>query len=263
MGEAKHNRRRKLAFLRKHPYCCFCGGATPATTVDHVPSRQMFSLKRRPKGLEVPACNACNQATRQYEQVAAMLGRIYPDGPTHADRDEVGKIMHAVDRNAPGLIEEMMPSIRQEHRFMRSKPSLPKDVAGVFNCGGPLLNRSIQSFGAKLGLALYYATTDGLIVPLEGGVAVQWYSNFAAATEGIPDSIFQLLGPPKTLTQGKWGVGEQFSYAFAIAENAKMAAYFATFRGSFAVVSWVCQDASGFDVVDDIVVHRPGQVLNC
>ena len=77
MGEAKRKRNQKENFLKQHPWCCFCGGAAPATTVDHIPSRQMFSLRRRPKGLEVPACEVCNQATRLHEQIAAMLGRVY------------------------------------------------------------------------------------------------------------------------------------------------------------------------------------------
>lgn len=260
MGEAKRNRRRKSAFLEKHPYCCFCGGTTPATTIDHVPSRQMFSLKRRPKGLEMPACHTCNQGTRNHEQVAAMLGRIYPDGATHAEREEAGRIMKAVKKNVPSLLEEMIPSIKQEQKFIAAQPSLPMGAAGVLNCRGPLLNRSIQCFGAKLGLALYYETTNGHIVPLDGGVAVRWFSNFEAATGEIPESIFRLLGSPETLTQGKWGVGDQFSYAFAIADKAEMAAYYATFRKSFAVVSWVCRDAARFNGVTDLVIHKPGSI---
>ena len=93
-------------------------------------------------------------------------------------------------------------------------------------------------------------------------VTVKWYSNFQAATGKISDNIFQLLGPPETLTQGKWEVGDQFSYAYAVAENARMAAYFATFRESFAVLSWVCRDASSFDCIDDSEIHRPGHILS-
>lgn len=257
MSEFKLNRRRKAEFLKQHLVCCFCGGNTPATTVDHVPSRQMFSLRRRPKGLEVPACECCNRATASHEQVAAMLGRIYPDGPTEVEREEMRRIMDAVNTNVPGLLEEMIASFRQQERFVRANITLP-GVGGVLNVSGPLLNRSIQAFGAKLGFALHYAMT-GAIVPRAGGVAVRWFSNFERLTGEIPADLFRILGQPQTLRQGKWGAGDQFSYAFAISENSEMAAYFSTFRKSFAVLSWVSEDVAAFASSANVKVHRPGQ----
>jgi hypothetical protein len=217
----------------------------------------MFSLRGRPNGLEVPACDPCNQATRQHEQVAAMLGRLYPDGPSEAERAETKKIMGAVHQNVPGLLKEMIPSQRQHDRFARAGVELP-DVAGVLSCKGSLLNHSIQIFGAKLGFALHYATM-GRIVPYAGGVAVRWFSNFEAVTGEIPESIFRLLGPVHTLEQGKWSAGDQFNYAYAVTQNKCMAAYFSTFRISFAVLSWISEDISDFTTVDKFQVHRPRQ----
>lgn len=259
MGAAKLKRRRKEAFLKQHPYCCYCGGETPTTTVDHIPSRQMFSQRWRPKGLEVPACDTCNRATRQHEQVAAMLGRVYPDGPTEAECSEVERTMRAVKNNSPGLLEEMLPSREQEMRFARSGIDIPGG-GGVLNCDGPLLNHSIQMFGAKLGFALHYGVNDR-IVPLEGGVAVRWFSNYDAATDGIPQPILRLLGERQTLRQGKRSVDDQFTYAYAVAEGGEMAIYFSTFRMSFAVLSWVSEDMAGFEGVDNVDmqrVHRTG-----
>lgn len=258
MSEAKRKQRRKEAFLKQHPYCCYCGGTTPATTVDHVPSIQMFSLRRRPKGLEVPACEDCNQGTRQHEQAAAMLGRVYSDGPTEAERHETKRIMRAVNTNIPGLLEEMWPSPEQEARAAVTRPSLP-GTAGALNCTGPLLNQSVQIFGAKLGFALHYSTT-GRIIPQAGGVAVIWYSNYDAVTERIPAELLQILGDPQTLRQGRWNAGDQFSYCDAAAEGGKMVIYFSTFRKSFAVASLVNEDMSGFDGIKENAraVHRTG-----
>ncbi len=256
MGEAKRKQRRKEAFLKEHPNCCYCGGMTPASTVDHVPSRQMFTFKRRPKGLEVPACHVCNQVTRQHEQAAAMLGRIYPDGPTEAERDEIRLIMRAVHTNIPGLLEEMRASPEQEACFATARIGMP-GARGVLNCSGPLLNRSVQIFGAKLGFAFHYAHT-GRIIPPEGGVAVRWYSNYDAVTGGIPPELFQILGEDRTLEQGKWSVGDQFNYTTAIPEDGNMAAYFSTFRRSFAVLSWISEDVAGFDGIENMQIHRPG-----
>jgi hypothetical protein len=166
MSQSKRKRGVLAEFLKHNPICCFCGGGKPSTTIDHVPSRQMFTLRRRPKGLEVPACEECNGATRHHEQVAAMLGRLYPDPDTEDELAEVKRIMRAIRNNNSGLLEEMKPSQRQQKRFQEADTSLPID-AKPLNCNGPLLNRSIQIFGAKLGLALQYATTDR-IVPSKG-----------------------------------------------------------------------------------------------
>jgi len=216
----------------------------------------MFALKRRPRGLEVPACSSCNKATGPHEQVAAMLGRLYPDGPTQAEREEMGRIMDAVNRNIPGLLQEMMPSTRQQARFDSTRIDMP-GARGPLNCSGPLLNRSIQTFGAKLGFALHYAET-GHIIPPTGGVAVRWFSNFDAVTGDIPPGVFEILGPDRTLEQGKWSVGDQFNYATAVAADANMAVYFSMFRMSFAVLSWVNEDRSEFKDVAKIQVFLPG-----
>ena len=257
MGDAKRKRQRKDAFLRQHPWCCFCGGVTPATTVDHIPSIQMFSLRRRPKGLEVPACESCNQATRQHEQVVAMLGRLYPDGGTEDEREETGRILLAVNNNVPGLLQEMMPSFEQQLRFQRSGVDVP-NVGGVLNCNGPILNRSVQIFGGKLGLALHYTTTGRIISP-SGGAAVRWFSNFQAATDGIPPDLFKLLGSRRSLKQGNWGVEEQFAYAYAVTEECNTGMYYCTFRTSFALLSWINEDISDFPSLNDVEIHRPGE----
>ena len=152
----------------------------------------MFTHRRRPKGLEVPACYACNQATKHHEQVAAMLGRIYPDASTTAGDEEVGKIMKAVSTNVPGLLEEMAPSPSQRERFAKANVNFP-NLGGILNASGPLLNRSIQVFGAKLGYALYYDSTER-VIPLGGGVAVRWFSNFDAVTGRIPSEFLRMLG---------------------------------------------------------------------
>jgi hypothetical protein len=256
MDQANLKKRRKQDFLKRHPICCHCGGLAPATTIDHVPSIQMFSLRHRPRGLEVPACDTCNRATKQHEQVAAWFGRIFSDARTVEECDELQQIMRSVKNNNPGLIEEMMPSPDQEALFAQSSSSLPPTAAGVLKCSGPLVNKSMQIFGAKLGFALHYTTT-GHIVPVAGGVVVRWYSDYDAFTGKIPADIYDMLGSPQTLQQGKWQAGDQFSYAYAVAESTETAAYFSVFRQSFAVLSWVSHAVDGLAKRGDTKVHRP------
>ena len=258
MGEARSKQRRRQEFFKQHPFCCYCGGNVIATTVDHVPSRQTFALKRRPKGLEVPACHACNQYTAKHEQVAALIARMYPDPPKKAEQEEVRKLVKAISKNNPGLLEEMQPSWRQQYDFQQTAINLPR-VGGVLNASGPLLKESMHVFAVKSCLALHYVQT-GKIVPQSGGVAARWYSNFDRLTNSIPDDLLGLFGNHATLKQGSWDVEDQFGYSWAIAKDAEMAAYFAGFRQSFAIVGFVHHDRSAFPTLPSLNVTLPGFV---
>lgn len=219
----------------------------------------MFDGKQRPQGLEVPACGPCNHGTSNAEQVAALLARTYPDSGTEMAKVEIRKLLRGVKNNNPGLLEEMTDTSADQER--RLSVALKDGGAGsavtALNANGPLLNNCIQTFGAKLGFALHYNEL-GRIVPATGGVTVRWYTNFDKITGRIPEDLLRLLGPPKTLQQGKKTVNDQFEYAFAIAPDASMAAYFSAFRRSFAVVSWVIMDTSTSAHPEGAVIHRPG-----
>ena len=250
--------RRKI-FFDSHPFCCFCGGNVKATTIDHIPSRQLFALKHRPAGLEFPACDNCNQGSKGHEQVAALLARIFPDSTTEAENQELKKILKAVNKNRPGLLEEMIPTQRQKGLYKNHKNQV-SGIAGVLNASGPLLNESINIFAAKMGFALHYHITEK-IVPNTGGVSVQVYTNHDAFTNKIPAELFSVIGEPKTLKMGKWDVEEQFTYSYGHTHDAAMAAYFCTFRLSFAFTAWVCMDVSKFP--EKIKIYKPGFLNTC
>src|SRR5947209_20248260 len=102
------NRKRQTReFLIRHPICIFCGGSEPATTRDHVPSRQTFHLREWPEGYVFPSCARCNRATKDTEQVMAMLSRMGPDPNSIAHRLEVKRIISAVANNYPEVLMEM------------------------------------------------------------------------------------------------------------------------------------------------------------
>jgi hypothetical protein len=163
-----------------------------------MPPITVFDLRRRPKGLEFLACSGCNGGSKGAEQVIGYLSRVYPDATTPDRQVEFKKILRAIKKNHPGLLEEMLPSAEQERRFQLDAPRIP---GRALNVGGPLLNAAIRSFGVKLGLGMHYHLT-GRIVPLKGAVGVRWYSNYDAVTGGIPKEFLKILGPPETLRQG-------------------------------------------------------------
>jgi hypothetical protein len=115
----------------------------------------MFRNKLRPAGLEAPACDACNSATRMDEQVVALMTRTFPDPPSEEASAEIGKIVKAVENNRPGLLVELAPRVDLHGEEMRLARKIGQEVH-LINVSGPLLNVSMQMFGRKVGLAFHY-----------------------------------------------------------------------------------------------------------
>ena len=259
MGEAKRKNKRKAAFLKAHPRCCFCGGEEPATTVDHVPSRQTFRLKSRPRGLEFPACEQCNHTTGTHELVAALISRFMEVEPCNvSEKDELKKLFSSVVNNRPGLLQELVPSWRQQYDFdSLIHPEKPFG-GGVVNANGPLLNESMQIVGAKLCKALHYQHTNK-IVPITGVIYVRWYSNYDRITGNVPDTLINQLPEPSTLTQGTWNVSDQFEYSFNVSEDGKLGIYFATFQQSFAICGFVSFERDILPELEGMKAHIPDE----
>ena len=262
MGEARRKSKRHVDFLKKHPFCCFCGGKEPATTIDHVPSKQVFRLKRRPEGLEFPACAQCNHSTGPHELVAALAARFMEKRPYNAEEEkELTKLFTSVDRNRHGLLQEMMPSWQQQFDFDGlNHPEKPQG-GGTTNAKGPMLNLSIQIFGAKLCKALHYEHTNK-IVPRSGEVYIRWYSNYDRMKGNIPDSLINQLPEPKTLEQGRWNVSDQFNYSFFVTEDEEHGIYFATFQKSYAICGFVSVERNFFTKLKGMKAHIPGESFN-
>lgn len=247
-------------FLKKHPNCCFCGGKHRATTRDHVPSRQMFALRRRPKGLEFPACSKCNNLTGSHEQVAALIARCYPDPPKREELREYGRLFRAVKKQSPMLFAELLPSWRQQYDFQKK---FGQDASGgILNVSGPLVNRSMEMFGIKLTLALHYECT-GRIVPPLGQVSVRFYTNWNRLNDTIPSHLLALEGNPKSLRQGNWSVKDQFEFQHTTDEDGKFGIYVAAFRKSFLIAGFAHTEKCGLSkLVPEATTYCPGSWLS-
>lgn len=258
MGEGRARKRSHEALLRENPYCIYCGGLTPATTVEHMPPRIMFWRKHRPKGLEFPACADCNNGSSHADLVAAMLSRVYPDAQSPGHSDEAKRLIQAVSNNIPGLLQEMYVD---EAGQKAHKRNLPHGFdGGLLRVGGPIMTAHMQAFALKLGLALHFSVTK-YIIPSQGGVAARWFSNYEKFTGVFPDSIFDHLHPSQTLKQGKFEVSDQFEYSFRIAADQSFGMYFAAFRASFAVVAFCAVDRKVLEVgIDHLRVYSPQDV---
>jgi hypothetical protein len=244
MGEARARRRAHERMLENHPPCIYCAGHDQATTVEHMPPIMMFDRRQRPKGLEFPTCERCNQGTRLTDLVASLLGRVYPDSNDDPQKKDLVKLLSAVSNNVPGLLEEMMVN---EHGQYQAREDIPKMPAGAaaLRANGPILVHHMRIFGAKLGLALHFEA-HGSFVPNEGGVQPMYFTNVSAAKGELPMEIINLLPPPKTLRQGQKEVSGQFSYSFLLTEERRHSVFYAVFRQSFAIAAVTALDRSEF-----------------
>ncbi len=254
---------RRAAFFAAHPLCIFCGGATPAAEIDHVPSRQLFTAKQWPEGYEFPACSDCNRATKDVEQIVAVLSRTFPDGATEAERLEMQAGIKAVANNYRQILLEMRPTANQVRRFLRSHgirkdPNRFTTDYRLLSAEGPQTRLTFGAYARKLFTALHYKHT-GKIIPASGGIAWTRFSNVDSVTNAIPEGIFELAQTTPVLTRGKIDLDSQFSYRYVCSGTGEVAAYLAAFRFSFAILGHVQLDASTFpqEVADRIV--RPLQ----
>lgn len=224
-------------FLLENPRCCFCGGDRPATTRDHVPAKIFFDGKLRPKGIEVPACNPCQEYTKKHELVCATFARMFPDTQSKQQRIEIRKLLRRAGKAVPGLLDELRPSPEQAAQIHRIQQKVPK-AAGILNADGPLVTQSLDINAVKLTCALHYEHTRN-IVRIGSPVSTRVYSNVDALEGNLPHEFINLMSQRMTLRQGKWSVPDQFEYAYIIDKDTERAAYFSTFRHSFAVIGLV------------------------
>lgn len=247
------NRRRGLSeFLAKHPTCIFCGGSARAVTQDHVPSRQLCVERWWPEGYAFPSCSSCNQSTKRVEQIVAMFSRIGPGDKTPREKREIKQIIAGVRNNDPNVLLEMWPTEQQVQELL-GRPWAPEmlrtgAIAPVpFSVGGPRLNQCMREYARKLFSALHYKEF-GKIIPPQGGIFWQWFSNVQRLDGKMPDEFIGLLGQRAMVRRTTRDLSDQFSYTFEKAKDGEFTGYFATFRRSFAMLGVIEMDTSSFTV---------------
>jgi hypothetical protein len=199
----------------------------------------MFKGKQRPNDLVFPCCKQCNSQTSKSDLVASLIGRFYPDPSTDVDKADVQKLLKAVANNVPGLLQEMY--LRDAEQKVRLEGISMPSGAGVIRADGPILSSFMLTFAAKLGLALHFELHQES-VPISGGVHPFWFSNIQAAKGEIPRELLATLDAPRTMTQGKKHVADQFQYSWATTEQREETLLYAVFRQSFAVAAITAKD---------------------
>lgn len=248
-------------FFREHPICCFCGGLQQATTIDHIPSRQTFAGRKRPRGLEFPACKNCQAVSSNDEQLVALLARFYPDLHERERLSDLDKLMEAVKNNFPGLLENMEGRARDRRKLAKRLEEgagvkvHPSQLA-LLKTNDSRIDDAVKAVGKKLGLGLYYERT-GEILPAEGRLFLVWYTNVNEMAGELPYELLQLVQEAKTLKQGKNHVGDQFLYGCQLALEGTAAVFTAQFRESFLIAGVVSPKREIFDKIGKEAIHAP------
>lgn len=184
-----------------------------------------------------------------------MMARLLPAQPTNKHWKEAKKYIVRAGRAVPGILEEMQARPEQEAIFAKIR-HLEPNAAGVLNHEGPLLNYSMQLFGVKLTIALFYEHTRRIISP-EDAISVRVYTNADAIQGKLPDEALSIMGEQATLEQGKWSVPNQFWYQYAIDDGEVPAAFFSAFRRSFAILGLVWGDNSNVPSGKGLPTYSP------
>ena len=168
-----------------------------------------------------------------------MISFVYPENPDGVTDEDLKRTFGGIRNNLPELLEEMRPSA--EHQ--RLADSVLPGFGHALNAGGPILNAAMLRLGARAGLAFHFYETDH-VVSVSGAVASTWRPNFVVETQGLPEDLIRLLGPARTLRQGKgFQTGGQFRYGSVVAEDGAVSAHPLVFRRSLALIAYVAEDA--------------------
>ena len=231
MGEAARRKSVKgKSVLEGEARCIYCD--QPPTTVEHMPPRTMFRDKSRPDGMVFASCAACNNGTSTADLVSGFICRIRMEGTvTDWQLVESYNQLTGIGKKAPDFIREFFHPAKNRHAWRRSASGLMRPTVEI-RADGPVTKAYLSTFASKFGMALFREHT-GSPLPMYGKVFTQWFSN-AGLSQQTADAILRILPEQATLVQGKWQVGEQFTYRYNTDEKTVVAAL-AYFQGGLFV----------------------------
>jgi hypothetical protein len=237
MTKQNHKLDKRRFLLTTHPYCCFCGGSAPATTLDHVPPRACFPDGFCPEGFEFPACEKCNHGTKKNDQIFgfyAMLLDFNEVKPSEAYTAKLNKLLKGIADYYP----EALP-ITSGATAIYGVGSLvtPRPVA--FATSTPTAFRiAADSMGQKLTHALYYRERGKVLSPQHRFIT-GCYQIQNSATTTLTEYFAKLL---PGLTIGSRpnikSYGERFAYKSGVKEEEDFFVYAAQF-GKGLIISGI------------------------
>ena len=207
---------RKL--ISEFPDCCLCAGLRPSTSREHMPPVALFDNRHRPDDLVMPACDACNSATRTADLTASIVSRWNLTG-SDTEREDHRRLAARIQRQAPDILAEWTAGVGDPFRSSRGRRHLRRQgvlvpLEAEVVTVGPLTMRQLNLFARKATLALYF---EHFKRPLRAP-SVYWCTwhtkeDFHA---GPPIDLLKILPAYATLQQGSWSADETFGYRYNI-----------------------------------------------
>jgi hypothetical protein len=234
MGDRK---RRRDAFFKTHPNCCFCGGATPATTEDHQPGRVFFRGRNWPEGFVFPACAPCNEVSRESEKLLAVL--IHGEGDSD-DRGKFQSLIESVHRDYPDLFRGMLPRSTREIREILRKSGLerpsgtPYRDVPVIKLDTKFWTPHLNTFARKLMLALHYQCF-GVPLPRIGAIWHFAYSNVDFMAGRFPEQLLKLTEQIAIPARQRSLLGDQFMIRWNVVPSTRTGIFLCQLHGRLAV----------------------------
>ena len=241
---------RRERFFAQHPYCCFCGGANPATTEDHLPARSLFYKRGWPEGYVFPACEACNRNSAEDELIMGFLVRVTVLPVDVEQRRERLKTIEGIKARYPDFFQGFQKFSRNEtRRRAQAIGGLEKfgvEPTNIVMVGMPQLAMDVATrYGEKLGKALHYFHTQE-ILPAGGSTWAWVMTNAVSPLLDIPQELMGPLtaAPMAQIVRGANQLDSQFSYRYLIVENGAATCFLVTLGASMTVLMTAFRDGA-------------------
>lgn len=234
MGEKRSRRER---FFKEHPYCCFCGGATPATTEDHQPGRIFFRNREWPEGFVFPACQPCNSISRQSEKLLALL--IHGDGDSD-DRGRFQANLASINSKYPDLVSDMIPKSTREVREILRQMGVPKPEGTIYSelpivkLDADFWTPHFDMLARKLMLSFHYQCFK-VPLPNHGATWHFIHTNADYMAGRVPKRVLELAKRLTIPERQKRLLGDQFSIRWNVIPEKRTGLFLAQFHGRLAV----------------------------
>lgn len=248
-------RRKKERFKAEHPWCCFCGGDVPATTIDHIPARTCFRNREYPEGFEFPACDRCQGASRMDEIAFAFWVRALDHNDDNLVDRDFDRLITGLMNNLPDLAPQGIASRQGKRQALRRMglrlaPGMTLDQAPIFNID-TALHAYIERYSRKIALALYYREQRRIAKP-DHRVLSTWGQasdrNFVERSQGFYDmTLIPTIGARPNVD-----IGDQFRYRCNKADDPDVFAALAEFGRGGVVLQMIVVSGAAASMIEDM-----------
>jgi hypothetical protein len=248
-------------FLLDHPYCCFCGGAEPSTTIDHVPPKACFPEGYYPEEFEFPACDKCNDGSRRDDQLFGFYSQLLDfneSNRTPADLAKIAKLQDSIAHNFP----DALPDASTARPIYNVGSVITPSPLAIVVRTPDLFREPIETLERKLTHALYYRETGRAL-----GKSHSFLSEFYQP-QGSSDVLTKyLVGllPDQTIG-GRSNVknyGERFGYKSGWKEIDDFFMYIAQFGRGLIVWGIVLGRGMSVSKLADHLRSKPWRHAGC